>query len=1206
MRRLLIILLVLICLGTGYQPSWTQGERRPQPGDPPVAALISISAPDANGVVTLTGASGTVFPSAYLAVRNLYTQDTVFVQAGVTGSFTASLFGPGNTPFLIVPSTNAPPQPPNFPGSLPGGPGTIVYGSASNVPPEGEVTAIAIDGALDDWTELVDALLYDDSPGTVYALRNQESLYVGVAIDGTLNSAAHVSVDMRADNDLFTFVVPLAVTETSGEDPQIGTRMRLASPVNSDLGEYPATALLTSNVFEARFPLVIPRRYETLSVTAIRFDGAAEDAIADFVLDEPVAVRPGEVDGVVRSSSSLPEDVVTFTAGGRADLGVWWANGRANTLALEPDDTLQLELDVNLIAEEIPPDYHFTAGLMLQPVANEDGAIADVYSNNGWSNVLTPSGLAIDNLTGTIPLGEVTSQPNQYVYDGNGVRFPLDFEVTLPEDLPSGLYVPVMIASGIEMPSRLPLVLNVGGIEEATLPMALLMNLPSDGSRGILPEDSSAALSNRVRFNSPTYILPPGNYPIEPYLPNILPNRYDLTLPPLVPFLLPNGRMSVQVTRPDNTRNNFSNVVIQQNRLSTPERNEATLFGRQSPVDIYRLTSGNAQLTAYPFDQYGEYRIRLSAEIADIWENRYTGGGEYRVVIAEPLDLTPGVLSGTPFEVGDTLNVGLHLAPAVPASVSIRVRVYPLQGRMIERTYEGQANRFGYFHSDDEPFVFETPGEYVIDYDARYRASDGREWAASLRSAGVIASPDSGLIAHGSRGLAGLNDMSPRPAWYSVDEYLNVLGVRLANVHLNSPYHSGDVAWLGEDASSGLQPVIRIQDVMGEYASQLLEPAPDPEIMRLRREGELPVEMPPNSALMPPDEPSYIYYSAVRPGVTVRQMVIGGDDGGLTFHWDSDDPYNQQIGAGANGDLPGDYMFLFGGAVIRPLNQIASYAALAVVTDDERGARVYPPGRGADGGDDGGPLVTVRDEPVGMFFHPTGIRPGNVLVVGDTLSVAGQVAPTLPANVGVTITSPSGEVRSFKGVASAIGYFYDPEQDFAVDEQGVWTIDIHVSYSGLTSAGQIEEPAPEGGVLGTELDGRFLIYVVPPDAPLLQWNAQLSDITIPAGLPYNFNFQVPDGWNNVRVYRTLTMPGYLLEDGELRLSGRSYSYQYNPTNLWLDFPSVEVDGRTPGIAASDTKTLTITMTGVGENGNPLISTRVFTIMHDRLISLTES
>jgi hypothetical protein len=51
---------------------------------------------------------------------------------------------------------------------------------------------------------------------------------------------------------------------------------------------------------------------------------------------------------------------------------------------------------------------------------------------------------------------------------------------------------------------------------------------------------------------------------------------------------------------------------------------------------------------------------------------------------------------------------------------------------------------------------------------------------------------------------------------------------------------------------------------------------------------------------------------------------------------------------------------------------------------------------------------------------------------------------------------------------------------------------------------------------------------------------------------------------------------------------------------------VEIDARVPGIAASDAKTLTLTITGVDENGDPLISTRVFTIMHDRMISLTES
>jgi hypothetical protein len=461
------------------------------------------------------------------------------------------------------------------------------------------------------------------------------------------------------------------------------------------------------------------------------------------------------------------------------------------------------------------------------------------------------------------------------------------------------------------------------------------------------------------------------------------------------------------------------------------------------------------------------------------------------------------------------------------------------------------------------------------------------------------------LIGHGERGLAGFNGVSPRQAWFNADEYADVVGVEVTDIRLNAPYHSGDVAWLGAGANNGIQPVVRVQDLLGEYTSALMQPQPDPALMRLRREAELPVFMPPASALVPPNDDSYTYFSAVRPGVTVRQMVVGRDDGGLQLDWDSDDPYNQQIGAGFSGDLPGDYVFLFGGAVVRPLNEIATYAALAVVIDDPRGTRVYPPGRGTDGGDDGGPLLIVHDQPVDMFFHPTGIRPGDALVVGDVLAVAGQVAPTLPATVGVTITSPSGEARSFEGVASAIGYFYDPAQDFAVDEDGVWTVDIRVRYTGLTSAGQIEPPPPNGGVLGSELDGRFLVYVLPSDAEPLDWSPQLTDVIIPAGLPYNFNFTIPEGWSSVRVYRTLTMPGYILEDGELHLSGRSFSYQYNPTNLWLDFPSVEVDARVPGIAASDAKTLTLTITGEDADGDPQIRTRVFTIMHDRLVSLTQ-
>lgn len=1023
MRRLLTLLIALLCLCVISPSIRAQTEPRLEPGDPPRAELISVSPPDASGIVTVTGAAGAVFPTAYVTVRNLYTQETVFRQAGITGNFAVSLFGPGNTPFLILPATDAPSPENRSLGSLPGGPGTIVYGSPAD----------------------------------------------------------------------------------------------LADP-------------------------------------------------------------------------NAPEDAVPFTIAGRIEGGIWSAQGWANTLTLAAGDDFTLALDVQTESDTL------SVQLVLQPIADENNAVTTRYSNNGWSNTLTQSGLAVDNLTREIFLG---SAEIERIEDDENVSPQIMFETSLPDDLPDGLYVPTLIVSGDSVPARLPLVLNVGGVENVLLPLALLIDHPSDGSRGILPQNADAALSNRVRFNSPTYILPPGTYPVEPYLPNLLANRADLTLPPLLPFEFPGGTLDVHIIRPDNTRNDFNNVSIEQSQFSTSAEDETIAFGRQSPLDMARLTSSQPQLSAYMFDQYGEYQIQLNASLSDIWGNTYQGGGEYHVLIAEPLDLTPGVLPGTPFEVGDALNIGLHLAPGLPADVTVRVRVYPLDGEMIEQTYEGRATRYGYFQAQNDTFTFDTPGEYLIDYEARYETPDGRQWAASLRSAGVIGTSDSPLIAHGARGLSGFDDASPRPAWYALDTYANALDQPLDNVRLNTPYYSSDVAWLGDGLDSGMQPILRIQDVAGSYEESLitaLEGTISSSLERAIRRDELPVTTSDDSL-------SYTYFSAVRPDVTLRQMVIGGDEGGLMLDWDSDDPYNQQIGAGFAGDQPGDYAFLFGGAVLRPSNTIAIYAALAVVTDDANDSRVFSPGRGADGGGDGGALMVVRDQDVNMFFHPTGTRPGDSLVIGDTFSIAGQVAPTLPADVAVTITSPSGDVRAFSGTASAIGYFYDPAQDFAVDEIGVWTVDVGVRYTGLTSAGQIEPPAIEGGILGSLDGGRFLVYVQPKNGTSLPWNAQLTDVAIPAALPYNFNFTAPEGWNDVRAYRTLTTPSAIVEDGELRLGGRSFSYQYNPTNLWLIFPNIEVEGRVPGAAASDVITLTFAFTGTDAEGEPQIISRVFTILHDRLVSL---
>ncbi|MBZ0295428.1 MAG: hypothetical protein K8L99_22905, partial [Anaerolineae bacterium] len=79
-----------------------------QRGDPPLAALITVSAADEDGIVTITGAPGSVFPAAQVAIRNLYTKAVVYTQAGITGNFSVPIYGPGNTPFWISQAVSIP------------------------------------------------------------------------------------------------------------------------------------------------------------------------------------------------------------------------------------------------------------------------------------------------------------------------------------------------------------------------------------------------------------------------------------------------------------------------------------------------------------------------------------------------------------------------------------------------------------------------------------------------------------------------------------------------------------------------------------------------------------------------------------------------------------------------------------------------------------------------------------------------------------------------------------------------------------------------------------------------------------------------------------------------------------------------------------------------------------------------------------------
>jgi hypothetical protein len=228
--------------------------------------------------------------------------------------------------------------------------------------------------------------------------------------------------------------------------------------------------------------------------------------------------------------------------------------------------------------------------------------------------------------------------------------------------------------------------------------------------------------------------------------------------------------------------------------------------------------------------------------------------------------------------------------------------------------------------------------------------------------------------------------------------------------------------------------------------------------------------------------------------------------------------------------------------------------------------------------------------------------PGQVMNLDETLTVAGQVAPTIASRVSVTINTPSGKQVQFSGLTSAIGYFHDPANDIVVDEVGAWTISITVSPAGATSNGELEAPLPAGGVPGA-INNQFMVYVTRPDTEPLTWNRGGDiDGETPTGALFNFTMNVPAGLKDTTAYRTVTMPGYILDDGILPSSTNAAPYQYSPPQLGLLFPSLETVTKGNDASASDVVQVTFAIIGTDDTGATQVFTRTFTFLNNRILS----
>lgn len=895
------------------------------------------------------------------------------------------------------------------------------------------------------------------------------------------------------------------------------------------------------------------------------------------------------------------------------------------------------------------------------------------FDHSGYSPLLTVTGLGINGVGNRIYIGEVVVQSSQFTRQGNRINAEFQLNSNTSYRLPDGYYTLAIDAqigpsvnnresllenSLLAAPSSsdfqgesLPpwwthAVVKVGEPDIPRLPWALLWNTVSAGSRGkmALEDESVFSLRNKIVFDSERFILPMVDevsgkaisYRLEPFLPSMFQNNKSLIHPPVLSLQLPGGQLQVRVEKPDGTADDLGSAQFRQYRLGLADpRRPSTLFGETSVMTPLELTTMSDQFN-YAFTQYGRHIIHMTGEVEDVQGNVYEGGGRYEVWIAKPLNVVElGVFLGTPFEVGDYYSPTVRVEPGVPAEVEIdfRLHVNSSEQDVVQHQFTGTANTYGYFHpATDNPYLqIPAPGEYIVDVNASYWSPDGTLWMGGRRGANVVETPNSPLIAHGRRGMDRVH-LPDRPQWFFYNNFeglFNSIGASSPDFTFPVPFHSGDVVWAADKmfdrvGNGEIVPLVRLQDTRGNIAADIVrrldgfEHGIDGDIRTLAQIGEMPMftHAPISTQNPVPNAAdyrlwSYFYHVTMRPGVAVRAILDGDDHGGVGKYWTFGDPYNLQPGSGPNGDLPGDIKLMFGGGVYRDLdksiNEYVIHGSMAVIidNDDPMGERTAPPFRGAGGGPNGGPLLVIQGEEIDLFITPTGVRPGEVLEVGDTFSFAGQFWPLLPSKLGVEIVSPSGQRRQIEGMANKIGYFYDPNADFVLDKPGVWSVNVQGIHDSLISAGPVESPFPTGGVLGSD-SGNYYFYVVPES----EQNPDLKiDFVQSALSPLDLFGDVPAGWTDVGVSHTLTMPGFILDQGEITVTDGTFSYQYDPIQLNQDFPNLDIrdqsnEGPTP--QSVDTITLTFFIEGVDQSGRRVQIIRRALLEGEALIQVVDT
>jgi hypothetical protein len=699
----------------------------------------------------------------------------------------------------------------------------------------------------------------------------------------------------------------------------------------------------------------------------------------------------------------------------------------------------------------------------------------------------------------------------------------------------------------------------------------LLVDAPAQGARGVqaLEDIGTWGWTNRILWQPARHILPRTDatgavipYTLEPYLPQVQLADRDSPGPPLLDLVTPGGSWTVTIEPPEGAAQTIGPATFQEIVSRTATRTDGHMLneGGGGVSGVARLATLDDAF-AYSFTQDGLHRIRTEGHILDIAGNTHQFQGTYEVLVAEPMDLDLGTLPGTPLVVGEPINRAIQVHPPVPAEITYRLRAWtgPDARPSHDTTTTGTASRFGWFHDQaHHPSTkIEESGEYRVDIEASYTDPSGRLWAASVSFGGVIVDPADALEVHGRRGI----DLQEQ----DLERFRrSQTGIRAGGNHFNFPYHAGDVAWQTKDDSMEVR--LTVGDPDGSVARWFTDRSE--EVRKIDPADDRSRDVSPASTVATRfangqgalyrttangwdprlgaavDRHAYFYGTVERPGVRVREAAK--EDMIPNGYWRFGETYSLQPGMGPQGDLPNDYKFLFGGAVLRvPGDDVArtgGYAALWVEIDgtDTLGSRVDSPfAPGATS------ILKVPGKEIRAFYEPTGIRPGSLLVEGDMADLGGYLVPLGVQTMFVNVTSPGGTARSFTVESNPFGHLHDTRLNFVVDEPGLWRVDLHVR--ACPPAGDAAWPCVDGGL--NDGAGEFVFYVASRDASAI-------DVAAPAFLLSGGTLDLASDLAASGGHATSWMPGWLIDARSL--SATDPVIRYRPQEAAAKLPNFDM------------------------------------------------